>query len=245
MLDHYDANEGVHDAAQVPWYDTLNGNPVAAGGALKGALSLSGFRMTGLGRKLTHSLVTALEILRIAPKVCARRHSAGGGRCRRARRRTCCVRASVVVVTALLSRPPDLAASSLNAGGRVGRARASGAVSAAARRARAIAAGHARFESLTPTAPRTARRPTNAAAGDRARLGDAQRDRARPRRGRPARDLHAVLLLRRQKEVGSRTPPPAATALRAARATWSAARARTSARAGAERPWHLLSARRE
>ena len=68
VVDHYDANEGVHDAAQIPWYDTLNGNKVAAGGAFKGALSLSGFRMTGIGRKATHAMVTMLECLRIAPK---------------------------------------------------------------------------------------------------------------------------------------------------------------------------------
>ena len=68
VVDHYDANEGVHDAAQIPWYDTLNGNKVAAGGAFKGALSLSGFRMTGIGRKATHAMVTILECLRIAPK---------------------------------------------------------------------------------------------------------------------------------------------------------------------------------
>lgn len=53
----YDANRGVHNEHQVPWYDTLNGK-----------MSLSGFRMTRLGRMCTHFMVSVLEMLRIAPK---------------------------------------------------------------------------------------------------------------------------------------------------------------------------------
>jgi len=57
VLDHYDANQGVHDECQVPWYDTLDGK-----------WSLSGFRMTRAGRSMTHAMVSCLETLRIAPK---------------------------------------------------------------------------------------------------------------------------------------------------------------------------------
>lgn len=57
VLDHYDANAGVHSKSQIPWYDTLNGK-----------MSLSGFRMTRLGRSCTHAMVSVLEFLRIAPK---------------------------------------------------------------------------------------------------------------------------------------------------------------------------------
>mmetsp|Transcript_22068 Transcript_22068/g.31712 ORF Transcript_22068/g.31712 Transcript_22068/m.31712 type:complete len:390 (-) Transcript_22068:366-1535(-) len=55
--DSYDANKGVHAANEIPWYDTLNGK-----------MSLSGFRMTHVGRLVTHSMVWTLELLRIAPK---------------------------------------------------------------------------------------------------------------------------------------------------------------------------------
>jgi len=56
ILDYYNANEHAHDANQIPWYDTLNGK-----------MSLSGFRMTLLGRTVTHAMVWVLELLRIAP----------------------------------------------------------------------------------------------------------------------------------------------------------------------------------
>jgi len=56
VIDHYDANRGVHAANEIPWYDTLNGK-----------MSLSGFRMTHIGRMCTHSMVWTLELLRIAP----------------------------------------------------------------------------------------------------------------------------------------------------------------------------------
>mmetsp|Transcript_21066 Transcript_21066/g.21760 ORF Transcript_21066/g.21760 Transcript_21066/m.21760 type:complete len:409 (-) Transcript_21066:240-1466(-) len=55
-IQYYDANEGVHSPSQIPWYDTLTGK-----------MSLSGFRMTHLGRLCTHSMVWTLETLRIAP----------------------------------------------------------------------------------------------------------------------------------------------------------------------------------
>jgi len=57
VIEHYDANRGVHSDAQVPWYDTLSGS-----------FTLKGFRMTHLGRMATHCMVWTLETLRIAPK---------------------------------------------------------------------------------------------------------------------------------------------------------------------------------
>jgi sterol 24-C-methyltransferase len=57
ILDQFDAESGVHSPHQIPWYDTLNGK-----------MTLSGFRMTYLGRCCTHALVTTLETIRIAPK---------------------------------------------------------------------------------------------------------------------------------------------------------------------------------
>jgi sterol 24-C-methyltransferase len=56
VLDHFDANRGVHDENQIPWYETLNGK-----------MSLTGFRMTHIGRLCTHTMVWLLELLRIAP----------------------------------------------------------------------------------------------------------------------------------------------------------------------------------
>jgi len=57
VLDSFDANQNVHSSFEIPWYQTL-----------KGDFSLSGFRMTYLGRQCTHILVSTLEFLRIAPK---------------------------------------------------------------------------------------------------------------------------------------------------------------------------------
>jgi len=57
VVDFYDANQNVHSPLEVPWYDTLNGK-----------FTLSGFRMTHLGRICTHFLVSTLEFLRIAPQ---------------------------------------------------------------------------------------------------------------------------------------------------------------------------------
>lgn len=56
IVDSYDANRGVHDTNQIPWYDTLNGK-----------MSISGFRMTHIGRMCTHAMVTTLETIGIAP----------------------------------------------------------------------------------------------------------------------------------------------------------------------------------
>lgn len=56
VLEHFDANRNVHDPTEIPWYETLNGT-----------YTLSGFRMTWLGRTCTHALVTTLEFLGIAP----------------------------------------------------------------------------------------------------------------------------------------------------------------------------------
>ena len=57
VVDSFDANRNVHSEYETPWYDTLNGS-----------FTLSGFRMTRLGRICTHALVSTLEFLRIAPK---------------------------------------------------------------------------------------------------------------------------------------------------------------------------------
>lgn len=57
VLDYYDANAGLHAPNQIPWYEGLNGN----------FTSLSGFRMSYLGRLCTHTMVWVLELLRIAP----------------------------------------------------------------------------------------------------------------------------------------------------------------------------------
>lgn len=57
VLEAFDANQNVHSPHQIPWYDTLNGK-----------YSLSGFRMTRLGRMITHAVVSTLELLWIAPK---------------------------------------------------------------------------------------------------------------------------------------------------------------------------------
>merc|ERR1712006_42318 len=66
MGDHVRIKEGievgnalptlVHNANEIPWYDTLNGK-----------MSLSGFRMTHIGRMCTHAMVFTLETIGIAP----------------------------------------------------------------------------------------------------------------------------------------------------------------------------------
>ena len=56
ILDSYDANRGVLNSNEIPWYETLNGK-----------MSISGFRMTHIGRMCTHTMVYVLETLRIAP----------------------------------------------------------------------------------------------------------------------------------------------------------------------------------
>jgi len=62
VLTFEDANIDMHQPGNIPWYSTLAGE----------YKSLSGFRMTPLGRALTHVMVTTLEFLRIAPKGSAR-----------------------------------------------------------------------------------------------------------------------------------------------------------------------------
>jgi sterol 24-C-methyltransferase len=57
VIEFYDAERGVHAVNELPWYETLNGS-----------YSLSGFRMTWLGRNVTHAMVWTLELFRIAPK---------------------------------------------------------------------------------------------------------------------------------------------------------------------------------
>lgn len=56
VLDYYNANKDAHAANQIPWYETLNGK-----------MSIQGFRMTYLGRLVTHSMVWILETIGIAP----------------------------------------------------------------------------------------------------------------------------------------------------------------------------------
>ena len=67
VLDHFDANAGVHSPYEVPWYETLDGK-----------FTLSGFRMTRIGRITTHCLVSVLEFLGIAPKGTVRAPCRGG-----------------------------------------------------------------------------------------------------------------------------------------------------------------------
>mmetsp|Transcript_6239 Transcript_6239/g.8434 ORF Transcript_6239/g.8434 Transcript_6239/m.8434 type:complete len:402 (-) Transcript_6239:364-1569(-) len=57
VIDAFDANRGVHSPHEIPWYDTLCGS-----------FTLSGFRMTRIGRMCTHTMVTLLEMARIAPR---------------------------------------------------------------------------------------------------------------------------------------------------------------------------------
>lgn len=57
VLDYHDANRGQFNENEIPWYDTL-----------KGHMSLSGFRMTHIGRMCTHAMVMLLETFMIAPK---------------------------------------------------------------------------------------------------------------------------------------------------------------------------------
>jgi len=57
VIEHYDLNRNLHAKQEIPWYATLNGS-----------MTLSGFRMTRLGRMCTHSIITLLEFLKIAPK---------------------------------------------------------------------------------------------------------------------------------------------------------------------------------
>lgn len=55
-IEFYDANRGQHSPHEIPWYETLCGK-----------MSLSGFRMTHIGRMCTHAMVFLLETLFIAP----------------------------------------------------------------------------------------------------------------------------------------------------------------------------------
>eukprot|EP00937_MAST-01D_sp_MAST-1D-sp2_P000040 g40.t1 len=57
VIESYDANSDAHSELEVPWYEPLDGR-----------FTPSGFRMTRLGRALTHIMVSVLEALRIAPK---------------------------------------------------------------------------------------------------------------------------------------------------------------------------------
>jgi len=52
-----DVQEVAHLPGQVPWYESLGGS-----------FTISGFRRTKLGRKMTTALVSVLEFLRIAPQ---------------------------------------------------------------------------------------------------------------------------------------------------------------------------------
>jgi len=57
VLDHFNAQQHTHVPGQIPWYQTLAGQ-----------YTIEGFRMTFLGRTVTHLLVSSLEMLGIAPK---------------------------------------------------------------------------------------------------------------------------------------------------------------------------------
>ena len=57
ILDCYDANANCHAPNEIPWYEGLNGK----------FTSISGFRMTWIGRVCTHVMVSLLETIGIAP----------------------------------------------------------------------------------------------------------------------------------------------------------------------------------
>lgn len=57
VLEAYDANRGMKSEHEIPWYRTL-----------QGGWKPTEFRMTWLGRVMTHLMVSTLEFLRIAPK---------------------------------------------------------------------------------------------------------------------------------------------------------------------------------
>ena len=58
VVDYFNAQKDAHRSKMdVPWYQSLAGE-----------YTLTGFRMTPLGRMVTHSLVSTLEFMRIAPK---------------------------------------------------------------------------------------------------------------------------------------------------------------------------------
>jgi len=57
ILDSAEMSTGApHEQKQIPWY-----------AALEGSFSISGFRMTKIGRQMTHALVNVLQAIRIAP----------------------------------------------------------------------------------------------------------------------------------------------------------------------------------
>jgi len=58
VVDHFNAQQDAHKSKMdVPWYQSLAGE-----------YTLTGFRMTPLGRRVTHAFVSGLEFMRIAPK---------------------------------------------------------------------------------------------------------------------------------------------------------------------------------
>lgn len=58
VIEYFNAQQDAHKGVQhVPWYKTLEGE-----------YSLTGFRMTPIGRFFTHLFVSALEFIHIAPK---------------------------------------------------------------------------------------------------------------------------------------------------------------------------------
>lgn len=56
VIENYDLNRNLRDAREIPWYSLL-----------EGSLTLSGFRMTPVGRFFTHIMVWLLETLCLAP----------------------------------------------------------------------------------------------------------------------------------------------------------------------------------
>jgi len=57
VLDHAELSTGpAHDAREIPWYNSL-----------EGSFSLTGFRMTAIGRRITHAFVTVLQAVGVAP----------------------------------------------------------------------------------------------------------------------------------------------------------------------------------
>ena len=56
LVEAFDANAGIKDPHQLPWYTTL-----------AGGYTLDGFKHTMLGMYMSHTLVSTLETLRVAP----------------------------------------------------------------------------------------------------------------------------------------------------------------------------------
>lgn len=57
LVCEYDANKNKNSSLEIPWYDGMDGK-----------MTLQGFRMTPMGRRFTHAMVTTMETVGLAPK---------------------------------------------------------------------------------------------------------------------------------------------------------------------------------